>query len=803
MGNIWQDLRYGARMLSKKPGFTLIAVITLALGIGANTAIFSVVNGVLLRALPFTKPEQIISVWATDVKRGQNRRPASYPNFADWRAQQSVFECMAAYSETSATLTGFDAPEQLHGVNASVDLFPLLGVQPLLGRWFSDQEAQASGATAVVISEGLWRRRFSADRNMANIIGRAVTLNGQSRVVAGVMPAWFRFPLDADYTTEFWLPLDPDRERGWNHLGVVARLKANITMTQAQAEMDVVASRITAQYPDFNTGRGIRLTGMQADLTRNVRTALLILLASVGCVLLIACANVANLLLARVAGRQKEIAVRAALGATRWRVIRQLLAESLLLAALGGASGLLLAAWGVAGLVPLIPRDVPLIQVISLDWRVLGVSLSLSLVTGVIFGLAPALQASKSDLTTALKEEGRGLSGGLHCNRTRAAIVIAEVALSFMLLVGAGLLMRSFLRLLEVNPGFNPDRVVTFDFALPGAKYTKRDQEAAFYQQLAQRVATLPGVEAAGVVDPLPLSNNNSSTSIFIEGQPPMTPAERPKTQLRFVSPDYLRALGIPLIRGRALTERDHKDAPKVMLINETFARRHFPIEDSLGKRVGIGIGDKLICEIVGVVGDVRHRSLDADAEPECYLSHLQNPTPWMSLVVRAASDDQAGIVAALRKEVERMDKEQAISDIRTMKQLLTASVAPRRFNLLMLSLFAGVALLLAAVGIYSVMAFAVTQRTHEIGIRMALGAQSIDVLKLVVAEGVALAASGVAIGLLASFALTRLMKTLLFGVSATDPLTFTSIALLLTVVALLACYIPARRAARVAPMIA
>jgi putative ABC transport system permease protein len=794
-----QDLRFGARMLLKNPGFTLIAILTLGLGIGANTMIFSVVNGVLLRALPFNDPERILSVWATDAKRGQDRRAVSYPNFDDWRAQQTVFERFAGIDFAGATLTGAGTPEQLPGLNASADLFPLLGAQPLVGRRFSEQEAQSNDETVVIISESLWRRRFGAD---AKIVGSAITLDGKSRTVVGVMPASFRFPLDTPLPAEFWGLLRPDRERGHNQLNVIARLKPGITMEQAQAEMNAVAGRLTAQYPNFNTGRGIRLTGMQEDLTRNARRPLLFLLACVGCVLLIACANVANLLLARVTGRQKEIAVRTALGATRGRVIRQLLVESALLAVTGGAAGVLLATWGISLLRPLIPQVVPMTQAISLDWRVLGVALALSLLTGILFGLAPAAQAAKANLTTALKEEGRGLAGGLRRNRTRAALVIAEIAISLTLLVGAGLLMRSFLRLLDVNPGFNPEGVITFDFSLPGTRYGKRGQQSAFYQQLIERVAAIPGVEVASVGDPIPLGGSSSSAGVVIEGQPPMLPTERPKPQLRFVGQNYLRVMGTPLLQGRPLDDNDRLDAPKVMLINETFARRFFPNQDPLGKRVSVGIGDNYDCHIVGVVADVKTRGLHEEAEPECYLSYLQNPISELTLIVRASADPTS-IVPAVRNEVERMDRELAISDIRTMNQLVAEAIAPQRFILFMLGLFAGLALLLASVGIYSVMAYAVTQRTNEIGVRLALGASPGAVLKMVVRQGMTLALAGIGIGLIAAIALTRVMKTLLFGVGATDPLTYAAVTLLLTLAALLACWIPARRATKVDPLTA
>jgi len=800
IADLWQDLRFGARMLVKQPGFNLIAVLTLALGIGANTAIFSVVNGVLLRPLPFTEPERILSVWATDAKRGQDRRVVSYPNFADWRAQQSFFERIAGYEGANVTLTGMGAPEQLRGLDASADLFPLLGVPTLLGRWFSEQEAQANDATPVLISEGLWQRRFGAD---AQIVGRTITLNGQSRVIIGVMPARFSFPLNTLWATEFWQLLKPDQQRGSNRLNVVARLKTGVTMAQAQVEMNAVAGRLTAQYPQSNTGRGIRLIGMQEDLTRNVRRALWLLWASVGFVLLIACANVANLLLARAAGRQKEIAMRTALGATRGRVIRQLLAESTLLACAGGAAGVLLAAWGIASLKPLLPSEAPFVQSITLDARVVGVALALSVLTGIFFGLLPALQSFQANLTTALKEEGRGLAGGVQRNRTRGALVVAEIALSLVLLAGAGLLLRSFLHLLNVDPGFNPERVIAFGVALPEAGYAQPQQRAAFYQQLIERVAGLPGVEAASVSQSLPLSGGSSSASIIIEGHPPLTAAERPKTQLQFISPGYQRTLSIPLRAGRLLDGREREGAPRVILISETFERRFFPHENPLGKRVNLAIGQDSNYEIVGVVGDVRMISLSTEDEPACYLSYLQYPLPEMSLLVRTAAPDPTSLVSAVRQETERMDPGLALSEIRTLNQLAAASVAPQRFILLLLGLFAGLALLLAALGIYSVMAYAVTQRTHELGIRLALGAQPAGVLRLILSQGMRLAGTGVLIGALAALALMRLMKTLLFGVSANDPLTFSAITLLLLGVALLACWIPARRATKVDPLVA
>ncbi len=798
-----QDLRYGARMLLKKPSFLLIAVVTLALGIGANTAIFSVVNAVMLRPLPFQDPQSIIRVWATEAKRGELRRPTSYLNFVDWRARNSVFAYTGAYSGTAAALTEGDTPEQVEGVVANADLLPLLGVPAILGRYFTEDEAKTGGAFVAVIGHDLWQRRYGGD---SKIIGRRMVFDGRDRTVVGVMPAGFKFPLDSD-RTDFWIPLDSatplNQARGANYLGVIARLKPGVPIGQAQAEMHTIAQRLATQYPNYNSGRGIRLVSMHEDTVRDVRKALLVLLASVGCVLLIACANVANLLLARVTGRRKEIAVRTALGASRARVVRQLLTESLMLALCGGVCGLLLAWWGVDLLVSTIPGDMPRAQEIALDWHVLGVALGVSLLTGVIFGLAPSLQASKTDLNTALKEEGRGASGSLQRNRLRAALVVAEVAVSLVLLIGAGLLLRSFLQLHRVNPGFDPSNVVTMEMALAETKYPEDQQRVAFYGQLVERVAALPGVEAVAHVDSLPLSGNVSVYTFAIEGRPPLPSSEQLRAHTRSISAGYLPAMRIPLIRGRALTERDNRDAPKVMLVNETLARRFFPNEDAIGKRVALGVAPNFITEIVGVVGNVKHRSLATENDPECYLSFLQVPDVYATLVVRAASGDPATVVAAIRREVQGLDKDLPLYNIRTMDQLLAKSLAARRFNMLLLGLFAGLALLLAAVGIYGVTSYTVGQRTREIGLRMALGAQTGDVLRLVIRQGMTPVMIGLAIGLTTAFALTWLMKSLLFGVGATDPLTFVLISLLLVAVALLACYLPARRATKVDPMVA
>ncbi|MCA1591406.1 MAG: ABC transporter permease [Acidobacteria bacterium] len=802
MGTFLQDLRYALRVLAKNPGFTAIAVVALALGIGANTAIFSVINTVLLRPLPFDSPERLVKVWGTNQKRGVSKYPVSYPNFTDWRDQNGVFEHVAAYSDAGAILTGHDAPEQLNGIVASADFFEVLGAKPAIGRGFTTQDEQGD-THVIVLSDGVWRSRFAAD---PGIVGQQVMLDGQATTVIGIMPAAFSFPPDTATAPVFWSLLNPkeegNAERGANYLLVIGRLKPGIAREQAQAEMSTVAGRLEQQYPEKNTGRGINLVPLHEDIVGDLRPALLILFGAVGFVLLIACANVANLLLARASSRTREIAVRTALGASRWRIVRQLMTESALLALVGGTLGLLLALWGVDLLLAAVPADIPRLSESGLDARVFGFTTAISLLTGLVFGLAPALQASKTELTEALKEGGRGSTEGLKRNRVRSLLVVSEVALSLVLLVGAGLLVKSFIYLHDVNPGFKPDHVLTADVGLPTAKYEKEQQQAAFYQQAVGRIAALPGVEAAGAVMPLPLNGNGMQNILTIEGRPALAPGEKLTTNSRVITPGYLRAMGIPLIRGRAFTERDDKDAPKVFLVNESLARKYFPGEEAVGKEIEVTVAPGMKGEIVGVVGDVKHRNLEAEPGPETYVSYLQAPMPYMTLVART-SVDPASLTGSLRGAVQQVDKDQPLYGVKTMEQWVADSVARRRFNTVLLGIFSAVALLLAAVGIYGVMSYSVTQRTHEIGLRMALGAQRGDVLGMVVGQGMTLIMIGVALGLAASFALTRVMRGLLYGVSATDPLTFGGVALVLILVALLACFIPARRATKVDPMVA
>ena len=814
METLFQDLRYAFRMLLKRPGFTAVAVLALALGIGANSAIFSVVNGVVLRRLPYKDPDRLMMVWSRrpllQALAGSQEFPVSAADFTDWRDQNQVFEQIAAFHSQPFNITGAGEPEFLGGVRASANLFSLLGVEAKLGRTFLAEEDQPGAGRVVLISHGLWERRFGSD---PQIIGQKLTLNDEPYTAVGVMPrgfqfprkgempAGYQFPRQADlYTPLAWTP-DQIGNRGRNFLAVIARLKPEVRVAQASADMDAIAQRLKQQYPQFNSNKEAFIVPLHQQVVGRVRTALLVLLGAVGFVLVIACANVANLLLARAASRQKEIAIRTALGASRSRVVRQLLTESVLLSLAGGTLGLLLSMWGVDLLLAISPANLPRVDAISVDGRVLGFTLAVSLLTGIIFGLVPAVQASKPDVNEALKEGGRASSVG-H-NRFRSVLVVSEVALSLVLLIGAGLMIRSFVHLLNSSPGLNPENVLTLDVGLPRTKYSA-PQQVAFFQQVIERLRSLPGVQSAGAVYPLPLSGAEEGMGFGIEGRAALAPGEVYNAGPRWVSPDYFNVMGIPLLRGRELTERDGSDTPRVLVINEAMAARYFPDEDPIGKRVAFDQVNNAPNwrEIVGVIGDVKHSALDSDPKPEMYFPFPQFPIFFMTFVVRT-SGDPLNLVAAARSEVLAVEKNQPISNVHTMEELLSNSIAQRRFNMLLLSIFAGVALLLATVGIYGVMSYSVAQRTHELGVRMALGAQTSHVLALVVKQGMTLALAGVGIGLAAAFALTRILASLLYGVSATDPLTFSVIALLLASVALLACYLPARRATKVDPIVA
>ena len=805
MGNFLQDLRYSWRMLLKSPGFTAVAVVALALGIGANSAIFSVVNALLLRPLPFRDPDQLVQVWEADVKRGQNTETVAYPNFEDWRDQNHVFEQVVAYSDRTFDLTGAAEPERIQGAVVSPAFFPMLRIKPTLGRVLLPEEDQPNKVFSVVISERLWQRRFDSD---PQIIGQAMDLNNERFTVVGLIAQVTDLSGMPD-DTELWIPISHSRgfdNRRGHHLSVMARLKPGVTREQAQANMDTIASALAAQYPDSNTDHGVRLVPLQEQIVGDFRLALLVLLGAVAFVLLIASANVANMLLARAASRQKEIAIRIALGAGRFRLIRQLLTESLLLSALGGAVGLLLALWGVYLLVAFGPADLPRAKEVAVDGRVFGFTLAVSLLTGIIFGLAPALQASRPDLNETLKESGRSATGSASHRRVRSLLVVSEIALSLVLLVGAGLLMRSFLKLQAVNTGFNPQNVLTMQISLRGPNYQKEAPVIAFYDQLLDQIKALPGVQSVATRSHLPiaLDEDYANLSFNIEGQF-YEPANRPIAFYNAVSPAYFQTMQIPVLKGRSFDDHDVRKSQNVIIINETLAQRHFPGEDPIAKRMTLN--DKNPTEedwatVVGIVKDTKPRELDREPVAEMYRPFAQQPRSSMVLMIRTTNKPES-LAAAVRREVQTLDKNQLVHSIRTFESVMSEAVATPRFRTFLLGVFAVVALILAMVGVYGVMSYAVTQRTHEIGIRMALGAQGSDVLKLVIGHGMALAFAGVGIGLAASFALTRVISKLLFGVTATDPMTFAVIAILLTSVALLASYLPARRAAKVDPMVA
>ena len=803
MQNLFQDSRYGFRMLLRNPGFTLVAVIALALGIGANTAIFSVVNSVLVRPLPFANSDRLVVIWESNPQQNSFREAVAAPNFLDWQAQNTVFEHMAAFRQDNFNITGTDRPEQLPGCRTDARLFQVLGAEPLLGRTFQDGEQEPP---SVVISKGLWARLFASD---PNIIGRKMIVNGEPLAISAVMPAGFDFPEG----NNLWVrsryrvpenPLnlsqDPTADRGHQYLQAIALLKPGIAIEQAQAEMEAIGTRLEQQYPDDNTGRRTILVSLREEEVGQVRPILLILFGAVGFVLLIVCANVANLLMARAATRQKEIAIRVALGASRRRIAQQLLTESVMLALAGGGAGLLVALWGISPLVALIPADIHGLQNIGVDARVLGFTMAVSLLTGLVFGLLPATQASKTDLNESLKEGGRGSTEGRRGAALRSALIVSEIALSLVLLVGAGLMIKSFIRLQQVELGFATENLLTMRLTLPQAKYPEKRDQARFFQQALQRVQAAPGVELAAAISRLPLTPGNSSRSIIREGREAADAQNSPSADYRVISPDYFRAMSIPVLKGRPFTERDNAEAAGSVIINETAARRFFPDEDPVGKRLQIE-GDEWF-EVVGVVGDVKHLGQDSKTRPEVYVSYLKRPWPVMTFVARSAQNP-AALGETLREAVLAVDRDQPVYSVSTVEQLASRSVARRRSNMLLLGIFAVVAMLIAAVGLYGVMSYSITQRKHEIGIRIALGASRRDILKMVLGYGLTLAMIGVAIGAVAALMLTRVVESLLFGVSATDPATFALISVVVIGVALGACFVPARRATKVDPMVA
>ena len=798
MQALWQDLWYGLRMLRKSRALTGVAVLALALGMGANSAIFSLVDAVLLRPLPFQDFGRLMAVWESNLQLGLHKALTSAPTFLDFRNQNTVFEGMAAYQATSLTLTGKDEPERVPGLRVSRELFPVLGVRPAWGRDFTPAEMQAGGAGAVIVSHGFWKRRFGAD---AAMLGQPLTLDGKSFTVAGIMPPGFEFP---DRNVELWAPLvfsaDELAMRGYHSLSVIARLKPGVTSRNAYVELNGIATRLARQYPVTNRGWTVDLLPLREFQVRDIRSALLVLFGAVGFVLLIACASTANLLLARNAVRAREIAVRTALGAGRARLLRQLLTESLLLSVLSGGVGLALTPWFVRLLLWLSPPDLVLPEQVRVDPRVLGFTLAVSLLTGLVFGVIPALQGSRTELSEFLKEGSRSATGSVRRHRLRNILVVSEVAFALVLLVGAGLMLRSFQRLQAVDPGFRPDHLLTVQVSLPDSKYPQGWQRAAFYQALLERVSTLPGVRSAAATDCLPMVSD-FGRQFSIEGRPAPAPGEAPTAHFRTVTPEYFRTMQIRLRQGRHFSEQDHAQAPGVAIVNEDLARRYWPNQDPLGQRISLGKQDSAPRRtIVGVVAGVRHHYLDAPVPAEMYVPYFQWPQASATLVVRTVSDP-VRMAGAIRTQVRAVDKDQPLGAVRTMERVVSESVAPRRAVVVLLSAFSSLALILAGVGIYGVVSYSVAQRRHEIGIRLALGAQPREVLRLMLRQGLVLCLGGVALGALAALGLTRLLAGLLFGVSATDPWTFAAVTLFLIGVALLASYLPARAATRVDPI--
>jgi len=798
MTGLFQDLRYATRQLRKSAGFTMVAVVTLALAIGANTAVFSVVDQVLLHPLPYPDSDRIVEVSQTF--KGLPTYDASPANYLDWLAQNQVFAEMAASRGWQGSLSVGDRPDRVKGAMTTPSFFPLFGVDPILGRGLEASDAQPGNDHVVVLGYGLWQRYFAADRA---IVGRDIRLNGEPYTVVGVMPQNF----SPDDYGELWLPspwgvpthpLVPDKDprqfRGRNYLDVWARLKPGVSIQHARAELDTIGRRLEKQYPDSNGEVGVTSVPLHEYIVGDIRPVLLVLLAAVVIVLLIGCANVANLLLARATARAKEISIRTALGATRRRLLRQLLTESVLLALVGGALGLLLAVLAVPSLLALSPPDIRQFKQIGINREVLAFSFLASVVCGVVFGLLPALQTSRSNPNEFLKEGERGSTANR--GRTRSALVIAEVGLSLVLLVGAGLLVKSFARLMDVNAGFDPDHLLTFNLGLPPS--TDSVHQLAFYQQVMQRLQALPGVQAVGAVSRLPLAGGNSSRSFNVPGVEKSYDAD-----IRISTADYFRAMRIPLLKGRSFRDSDLGGSPNVAVVNDALARNVFPGQDPIGKQITNFGPDNLTLQVIGVVGNVRHVGLDADPQSEIYQLLGQAQWPSMFVAIRSATSDPTSVTSEAQNAVWSVNKDVPLANVRTMQDVISDSVQRRKFSMLLLSIFAGVAMLLAAIGLYGVMSYSVAQRTHEIGIRMALGARRPDVLTLVVKQGMALALVGIAAGTVLSLAMTRLISGMLFGISATDPLTFVAVGAILGTVAFLANYLPARRASKVDPMVA
>lgn len=803
-------------MLMKTPGFTVIAITTVALAVGANSAVFSLINALLVRPLPYHDSSKLVLLWEQFSKQGLDRIPVSAPEYLDYEKETRSFERIAGFDYATFSMTAGDMPEQIAGAVVSPSLFPLLGVEPIKGRVFAPEEKGEGHDDVVVISERLWQRRFNSD---PALVGNKLSLNGRACTVVGIMPAQFEFPLPLfnlqggqfAQRADIWKPIaftkNELESRGSRSYGVIARLRPDLNVRLAQAEIDMLTANWIGRFPDNysdGTGFGGKLYSLHDQVVGGMRKGLLILLGAVAFVLLIACANLTTMLLARASSREREFAIRVALGAGPWRVLRQMLAESVLLALIGGGAGVLLAIWGLDLLRAIGAQTVPRLREVNLDTTVLFVTLIVSIGTGILFGLAPALASAKPELTEGLKEGGRGSTSGRRRSRLRNALVIGEMALALVLLVGAGLLTKSFARLQHVDPGFDPRNVLTMELSLPVAKYPRGKPVLDFYAEAMRRFKNLPGVEALALTSILPLSGSNSDNSFAIEGRDPMASKVFPDEEIRVITPDYFRVLKTPLIKGRFFNDADTADLPYVVIINRALAQKYWPNEDALGKRITMDDprkSDAKWVTVVGIIADIRHRGLDAPPNPEFYVPHTQRAAREMILAVRSTQDPR-GLASSIRNQLRTLDPERPVANVRTLEQITSDSIAPRRMSVVLLGVFAAVALVLASVGIYGVMSFLVIQRTHEIGVRMALGAQRRDVFALVIGHALKLVVVGTALGLVLALFSTRTLSALLYSVGAFDPATFVFVTFVLAVIALLASYIPARRATKADPMV-
>ena len=798
MQTVWQDLRYGARMLMKKPGFTLIAVITVALGIGANTAIFSVVNAALIRALPYHNPERLILLFATSADA--QRDTWSIQEMEEFQSQSQSLEDLTGFMSQSVNLTGIERPDRVRGAFVAANFFQVFNLSPVVGRTFAAGEDRPGAEKVVVVNEKIWRERLGGDPNLK---GKKLILNGEPFSVIGVVSANFKQPLDSE--VEVWMGAAAypgnTAQRDFRLLLGIGHLKPGAGLTQTQAEMNAIANQLALAYPGENTGRGAKVEYVHEFMVGGLRRMLYLLFAAVGVILLIACANLANLLLARGLARQREIAVRAALGAGKWRLIRQLLTEASLLSLAGGGLGLLFAQWGLAALRRL-PQNFVRGEDVRVDARVLLFTLAVAVVTGWLFGLAPAIQLARPELNTMLKEGGRSGGEGAKWNRVRGAFVVAQVALSLLLLVGGGLLIRSFDKLLRVDPGFKPENLLTLEYRLPRNRYQQGEAQWNFHRQVVERIRDVPGVKSSSLVRGLPFSGNGGDTEIILPDREIPPKGKEPRAMYNTAMPNYFETMGIPFIKGRLFNEQDQLNTPRVFLINQTMARRFWPDQDPIGKQIKIDAEDGATGAVIGVVGDAKHYWLEEESQPQMYEAYSQAPGIFATVVVRTTVEPMS-LAEPVRQAVWKVDGDQPMWKVRTLESLIDRSTANKRFLMVLMGVFAALALALTVIGLYGVMSYAVSQRTQEIGVRMALGAGARNIHRMVLRQGMTLVLIGVAFGLAASWLLTRLMANLLFGVSATDLLTFVSISSLLTIVALLACWIPARRAMKVDPIIA